>query len=418
RVPRLFISLFLWPLVIGLGIVVVQTVLSGGMLKVYHEDSEKFRKRIERETERVTLRKWVHDTDQPLPPPVVCVWGGPQGDERPLSPHCDLDPRDLVLRLPESSAGFDPSKYVESFSGATRRIHICRECRSSIEVDLRGNEPVTNVYGLQGMGVSFLSDSERFTGISAHLIRAIEAEEALGDLQGDILLRPPGLDGAINVTDSKSSMILIINVAAIVIIAAWLALKAHRRVLDYFIKNEALLPLVAACGKETMYRALWILSLTRVTLFLLSAVLPMYLIFAFAGELSANELFNIERSYFLLWMGCLIFGLSGVTILVSVADLKQRYATNSLLYRAGPFTAWGIGSLVWLATLFFAGELSSIVQAGVTAIPILGLSAVILAPIIPVKPALLGAHTLFSILLTLIVMSRNTNWFAAHLEEM
>lgn len=417
RVPRLFVSLLLWPLVLGLVVVVVQLFFSAAVIRFYNEDAQQFQGRVTREPEGDMLRNILYGSKDQLRPLTICRWIMKDGEEVPPDANCEPRRLDVLLKV-ENVASFDAKDYASIFNGSTERLHICRSCTGPIEVTLGGPEPLSKVTSLAGVGVYLLSDYERFQDISQHLVKALSDRDQIDKLHGEILFQPPGLRHPINVTNAQTTMVLILNVAMIIVVALWLALKAHRRVLDYFVKNDALLPLVAACGKDTVYRALWILTLARVTLFLLTSLVPVCLIFDAAGKFGDVSFFAADRQHMFLWLVSVVAGLSTIAIFVSIADLKQRHPWHGIAFRVGPLALWFGGSVLWLVSWFYTGTLPEALQSLIESLPVVGLSSIVLAPLVLTSQATLFAHAAFSLMVTVWLLRKNTNWFGAHLEEL
>jgi len=232
-----------------------------------------------------------------------------------------------------------------------------------------------------------------------------------------VFLHPPGTAHAVNVTEASKVMVLVINTATLAIITLWLSLKGHRKVLDYFARNGALLPLVAACGKSTFYRSLWLITMLRVTFFLLAVLPSTFILFARSIPNETLTMFIGDPDNFVLWLLALLASLSSLAIIASIAELKHRHSMVSFLYRYTPIFLALAGSIIWAYCIFTAGETSARVQQVITSLPIVGVSPVIISPLLPLSSTVMAAHCALSGALVLLMMHLNSRWFAAHLEE-
>jgi len=207
--------------------------------------------------------------------------------------------------------------------------------------------------------------------------------------------------------------------ASLVIISLWLALKAHRKVLDYFARNGALLPMVAATGKGVFYAAIWILTLTRVAAFVCAAVPITF--FGLTGLLSDRQLdqmIKINSPEFVLWVLALLASLSLATLIASIADLKHRHQFFSIGYRYVPLFFCLAGGFVWTGSFLFDGPFFGYFRALLSALPIVGAASILVAPVMQPQLSVLVVHLLLTSVLLVVALKRNARWFAAHLEEL
>jgi hypothetical protein len=225
------------------------------------------------------------------------------------------------------------------------------------------------------------------------------------------------MDEAINISQATKTMLLIINTSLITVIALWLSLKGHRKVLDYFSRNGALLPLVAACGKNTFYAALWIITLMRVLFFLVASLPATIFMYSRAVPQETLDVFIRSGPDFILWLSALVSSLSCLAIIASVAELKQRHSWVSFLYRYVPLGLCWIGTVIWIVSVFTPGQASKVIQTLITCIPIIGISPVLISPIFNISTTVVAAHSLIATMLILVFLRMNSRWFAAHLEE-
>ena len=401
-------------MVIGLFIALGQIFVSSAYLGLVNESSGDFKKRVTNESGEIEwLRVQLYGTSKPLPDPIICRWSNAA---TPPSDECKLQRLDVSVHV-QNPLEYDPAELVAFFLGSTRAIHLCQSCETDIVINERGGERSANVRSISAMGVYALTDSVNNSQVNSHFVQAKEAIEKLKASSGTIYFEPVGVDQPINVSEATKTMILIINTALLIIVTLWLSLKGHRKVLDYFARNDALLPLVASCGKNTFYASLWIITLFRVAFFLLMATPPTILIYAETVSDETMSVFIGDKAEFILWLLAILASLSSLTIIASIAELKHRHSWVSFMYRYVPILLCLIGTVVWAATLVMPGEHITMLRNCITAIPIFGISPLLLSPLISVDTSLLTAHSALASVLVVIVLRLNSRWFAAHLEE-
>lgn len=419
RVPRLFCTLLLWPLVIGVFVAITQVVFSSLFLHVMEESPDDYAARVEGTDVGVTwLQEELYQSDQPLGPPLICRWiVGSNGDEYPPTRECAIDPLDVTVEV-ENPETFDAAPHAEFFNGATRRIHLCRSCGKDVRIRTINGEIQAHVFSLKALGVLALADVNADKGVNPHYIEARRQVEKYHDLTGTIFLHPPGFDRPVNISKTSKTMVMVVNTAFIVLITLWLSLVGHRKVLQYFARNDALLPLVAACGKETFYSALWIITLIRVGFFLLASVPTAYISYRVAVP---DELLNVflgeQNGEFLLWVTGIVSSLSAFTIIASIAELKHRHSLLSFAYKYLPMLLCLAGTALWTVSVFSSGSGWWWVQHVIASLPLVGLSPMILAPIFRMSPTIIALHAMFASVLVVVCLRFNSRWFAAHLEE-
>ena len=418
RVPRLFVTLLLWPLCIGLVVAAVQIGASSSYLYVLDETMEEYEKRVKEEyPDERFIREYLFDRDEPFDDLRVCRWRNENGVEVAPSEDCSLDALDVTL-IVKSPGSFDPQKYTDFFQGTVQRIHLCKSCGSDIRIHPEaGDKPISNVHSFKGYGVFFLARTAQGRGLRKHYVKVKSKVEDLKDLQGELFLHPEGFAHPVPLTGSQKTIVLMINTGLLLVVTLWLALRAHRKVLDYFARNDALLPLVAACGKNTFYRGIWIITMARVACFLLASLPATFYIYSHSLRDETISRFVTSWSDFALWIICIGASLGSLTVIASIAELKHRHSWVSFLYKYVPLGVCIVGSLVWAMTIFYQGELSHVVQQVVSALPVLGISPVVLSPLFRVEANVLAVHAILASLLMSLALRRNARWFAAHLEE-
>ena len=420
RVPRLFVSLLFWPMIVGICIALGQIAVSSTYLGFTSETAVQFEKRLNRRSpEADWLRDHLYGSTAPLAPIRLCQWEMVKGSEVVPGGSCSPKPLDVRIRY---SLATQPeiAKYLKHFQGSIERIHLCKECNfeTAILIDITTETPTTTVTNFSGIALLSLVDTVKQELVNSHFISAKALIEELDAVGGTVLFDPPGVKNPINMSEATRTMILIFNTSLLIVIALWLSLRGHRRVLDYFARNDSLLPLVASCGKNTFYSALWIITLLRVSFFLLMVTPATIIALSKVAPSSTLEIFMNDRLDFILWLFALLSSLASLTIIASIAELKHRSSWISFLYKYIPLFVFFIGTVAWACSLFLDASAATIIRNIVAGCPILGISPVLLSPLIALSPTLLAAHATLASILVLLVMRNNSRWFAAHLEEL
>ena len=418
RIPRLFVSLFMWPIIIGLTLVAGQTLVSFSIIQYGNEDAESYRERREQAHDFAWLRGLVYGSEGPVPSLIICRWiDEGLGSNLPPSPGCAIEESDVALRVGNPATAV-VDDFVRLFDGATPRLHVCKRCSGAITVDLTASAPQSSIESTKGLGVYLLSRNEVLREFGTQVSDGRVEMDRLEALSGDVSFYSASLPKAVNLAESKTRLVLVLNVAMVVVVAFWLGIRAHRKVLDYFVKNGVLLPLVASCGKDAVYRALWLLSLARTLLFLTLSSFPLYLSFGFAVRRSSGAIFENDSLVWGAWLLGLAIGLGVLTIIVSTADLRERGSWYMALVRFVPLSVWSIGTLVWLASIVGDSPAAVVLRNIVSATPVAGLSAILLAPVVEPHVGVFVAHAGLSLALIVYILRSNTNYFAAHIEEL
>lgn len=417
RVPGLFASLLMWPLVLGVFAGIGQVAISGIYIHFVTQSSAEYKAQVEEENQvDALIRRWVYGSDKKLDSPIICRW---HNGVQPADPSCSLHPFDVVIRSADPDS-FAVEDYKAYYNGAIQRIHICQNCSSNIQIEgapaPEGKKPKTIITSLKALAVMLNVESERGRDLDEHFVSARTDLDKIKQMRGEMVLVPAGFVGSVDITETAKTMLLIINISFLILIGTWISLKAHRRVLDYFARNDALLPLVAACGKRDFYLALWWITLMRVAAFLFAVVPATYYVYS---ELIPGETLKqlIGNPFdFVLWVLTITISLTALTLIASISELRHRTSWVSFLYKYAPFIVWLIGSVLWGIFIFVNG--TTAYQNIIASIPVFGLSAIILSPIIKANQTVILAHALLSMLLALVIIRLNSRWFAAHLEEL
>lgn len=418
RVPKLFASLLLLPLLFSFILVIIQLIISSMFLQVINRDSKQMESYYQEFEQENVARQIIFGQGKPLAKIKVCRWiaGDAIGGEVPPSDACEPDRLDVAL-LVDDPATFDATSYEETFNGNTTRLHLCKNCHPDIVIDLKSegiHSEIKSLWGLGVMGLAFASPEVR-----EHHLNAFRDAEKIKSLLGKRYFQPVGFRNPIRLDGLESVVALILNIAGLIVISLWLALKAHRKVLDYFARNGALLPMVAATGKNTFYSALWIITLMRVGFFLLAS-LPITCI-TFSETLREEHLhmfFGDDPSGFVLWAAAIVSSLSLATLIASIADLQHRRSILTIMYRYLPILLCFLGALLWSASFIADGAIASFIRNLTTALPVVGVAPILVAPIFRPQFTFLVVHILLTVGLFTIALKYNSRWFAAHLEEL
>jgi hypothetical protein len=314
---------------------------------------------------------------------------------------------------PES---FDISRFHRLFEGHIDRLHVCRSCQPDVVITPGTNgEIASTARSLFGLSILFLPYSNQEV-----VEQRTAVKEAYEDIQrslGSISMHIPEISEAIGISSLKGTLPITTNIALLVVIALWLALKAHRKVLDYFSRNDVLLPLAAACGKQTFYSAIWILTLFRVGCFLGASIPLMY--FGLDDIFSSNV--GIDLSFSLAhgaaWLVALVPALGLATVIASIAELKHRHSLLSVSYRFLPLLGAFFGAMVWGASFIMPLHACGVFRLIVSALPIVGIAPILVAPVTGLPYAPMMIHAVLAIIGLTWLLKRNARWFAAHLEE-
>jgi len=288
---------------------------------------------------------------------------------------------------------------------------VCRSCRPDVVITPTDSGVSSEIYSLWGLIVVNLVRFNR-----SSYLEGLKQIEQVAEIFGQRTLHLSGLAESINLNRAYTHLAIAINFAGLIIVALWLALKAHRKVLDYFARSGALLPLVAATGHRTFYGAIWLLTLCRVGAFLGAAVPMTYVGFvALLSERDRAEFFSGERT--IVWLAAVTASLGLATLIASIAELKHRHSLLSIIYKYVPVVVCFIGGTVWGLTFFFDSTLAHILRAITTAVPLVGMAPVLLGPVLKPATLTLVLHFALSLVVLIVALRHNSRWFAAHLEE-
>lgn len=414
RIPHLALSLFAVPLILSLGIVVVQLLATGAAIQLM---SSPGRAAVAAKVADTNPIRWmIYGSGDLRGPLKVCRWGvNPQGVETPLAEGCAPDRLDVAIHV-DNPESFDVSRFHKLFEGHIDRLHVCRSCQPDVVITPgTSGEVSSKAHSLFGLSILFLPYSNK--EVVDHRIVIKETYDEIQRSLGSISMHIPEISEAIGISSLKGTLPITTNIALLVVIALWLALKAHRKVLDYFSRNDVLLPLAAACGKQTFYSAIWILTLFRVGCFLGASIPLMY--FGLDDIFSSSE--GIDLSFSLLhgtaWLVALLSALGLATVIASIAELKHRHSLLSVSYRFLPLLGAFLGAMAWGASFIVPLHACGVFRLIVSALPIVGIAPILVAPVTGLPYLPMMTHAVLAIIGLSWLLKRNARWFAAHLEE-
>ena len=416
--PRLFVTLLFWPLVLGLIIVSMQGWFSSAYISALDITPDEYSQRISAEKKDVEiLKRHLLSGGAISKTPTICFWQSAGNLEIQEEPECVLEPNDIVIKgaKPEIVAQED---LISTFEGVVSKIHFCNTCESNIVLDMRNSEPVTHIRSLQSMGVLFLAASSEQKRMKNFNLEARKLHDKYKKSIGDIYFYAPGYAFPIQISGMHKVLLLVLNTAAIVLVTLWLSLRSHRKVLDYFAKNGALLPLVAACGKGVFYRAIWVITALRVLAFLAAAVPATIIMFAFSiSEKTLNQFVFGDFAEFVLWVLSICCGMATLTMIASISELMQRHNSFAWIYKAIPLLLCFVGAFVWGCTIASHSNTLEILQMVIVSCPVVGIIPILVVPAFKVDPYILSTHTVLSAMVVMLLAKINSRWFAAHLDE-
>ncbi len=416
--PRLMLSLLLWPFVIGLVFSLFQLSLTTIRVHQLDESPEEYEERaVKAKPDERLLRKYLFGRAEPFENSLVCRWKGDPRTERHDNPDCVFQKYDIAIATSKPLTD-NVTEYIKMYEEVSPRIHICGNCMAELTVNLIPESPQTHLKGFSAVLLYyFMEESEKRRAVD--LYKNIKEErEGQKKKRGNIIFHVNGSDQPILCSGGRAKILLIFHTVSIVLVALWLALRAHRRVLDYFSKNGALLPLVAACGKKQFYKALWFITFLRVGCFLIASVpITLVVYLNYLKEDTISKFIGNPFDFF-LWIVSLISATGLLMIIASIAELKDRESFFSWLYKAIPFACCFIGGFIWAGLALFGGEGLAVYKSIIIALPIFGACPTIMAPLLNLNSFALVVQVLINTMLIIWLMHYNASWFAAHLEEL
>lgn len=419
RIPRLFVSLLLFPLVLGLLLTVVQLYVTGIMIQATKDNPGTMETRFAQEEEYNIVRDFLFGSGERIENLEVCRWEELTLEdgtvvERPPNEACMPDRLDAAVHV-ENPASFDASEFVKLFTGNLERLHICKyECQPDIVITPFESTRISSVFGLAVLNLSRLN-----TSMKRDILSLAKTRSTFLDMLGEKSIETAGFREPVVLNGLIHRLSLVLSIVCLVLVALWLALKAHRKVLDYFARSGALLPMVAAIGKRDFYLAIWFLTGLRVAAFLCAAVpLMIYTLLSFEQGSAVANLFGNDLNRFLVWLIALSASLMLATVVASIADLKHRHVVFAFVYKYLPLILSFVGVIFWAVSFLMPDAVGGVMRPGIASLPIVGLGPILIAPIFEPSFDVLVAHALLSALVCLVLLRSNSRWFAAHLENL
>lgn len=418
-VPRLFASLILLPLILSLILVLIQLLITGTVIRASQSNSRTIEKTIERQESDSLVRKLLYGSGQLRPQIQICYWKQVVQDgqvfEVPSGSDCSPDRLDVALRSDKIEL-LEPQQYANLFNGHVDRLHVCQSCSPDTIIQITELGPETHIHSIQAL--MLLSLASVNTSVREKYLEAAKFHEDGKLLIGPRYLHADGLTEAVQWGNMTTYAALVCSICSLIIIALWLALKAHRKILDYFSRNGALLPMVAATGKRDFYASLWILTGFRVGAFLLASVpMTVFAFLDFVKKEKVEGLFLSDTASAITWLLAITSSMALATLIASIADLKHRQHIANILYRYVPLLVCLLGVSLWALSFLFEGNLIVHLRTLITTVPIIGTGPVLVAPIFKPQNWVLLLHAGLTSSLLLVLLRKNAQWFAAHLEE-
>jgi hypothetical protein len=236
RIPRLFASLLLFPLLISCILIFVQLITTGAMVGWLDQNQDAVSKRIQNVTEHSFTRKIIFGSSERLPEVEICRWTTILADdgntyEIPPSDSCKPDRLDIAIHV-NNPKKYDVTTYQKIFNGNYERIHICKSnCKPDTIINLTNNTSRTDTYSVPAL--ILLNQAQLEQAMGEEYLNLANSRLSILDNVGKIYLHAPGYQEPILLNSVTYEAALIVSIASIIIIGLWLALRAHRKVLDY-----------------------------------------------------------------------------------------------------------------------------------------------------------------------------------------
>ena len=346
----------------------------------------------------------------------TCRWStNPDTQElTPPSPDCRLERFDIVV-TPDVVKEHGLAAYEDLFRGLFRAIHICDGCVTDIIIWRSGTEIRTHFRSF--LGLVLFQEVHLRGGIKKRFDDVQVAKQNLKKRIGERYFDLTGFREPTRLSSFQAKIIIILNIGLGIVTALWLALKAHRRVLDYLSHSGVLLPLVAAMGKSTFYSSIWLLTLIRVGAFVLATVPIGLLVFIDIVSDPAAFPFYSRPLAFFGWSCAVIASFSLAALIASVAELKHHHDLFNIHYKLGPLLASSLGGLLWLSTFLIEFPGAQTIRSIIGTIPIVGIAPILLAPAFEPYWYVLAINTLGTFAIIIFVARYNARWFGAHLDD-
>lgn len=346
----------------------------------------------------------------------TCVWSSDEQSDKltPPSPECALQRYDVVV-TPQVANEYGIAAYEELFRGLFRAIHICDGCVTDIII--WRDEGKIQTYFRSFLGFVLFQEVHLRGGIQKRFDEVQAAQKELKKRIGERFFDLTGFREPTKLSSFQAKIIIILNIGMGIVTALWLALKAHRRVLDYLSHSGVLLPLVAAVGKSTFYSSVWLLTLIRVGAFVFATVPIGIVVFIDIIKDPAAFPFFGRPFAFVGWGCAVVASFSLAALIASVAELKHHHDLFNFHYKLGPLLASSLGGLLWLSTFFIELPVMQTIRGIIGIIPIVGIAPIILAPAFEPYWYVLVVNTVGTIAIIVFVARYNARWFGAHLDD-
>lgn len=422
RIPRLFASLLLFPLIISCVLIVLQLFLTRLAVGWIVQDANQLTERVEKVRTENFTRQLIYGSGARLGDIKICRWikvTDDSGEVHEIPPFSECNPNllDVAIHVKDPLL-FEPDSYIKLFNGNFERLHICQNaCKPHIVISINNDIIDTKIQSIPAL--LLLSTAQLDQAIGEDYIKLANTKNSILGNLGKLQLLAKGFDEPIALSSITYETALIVNIATIIIIGLWLALKAHRKVIDYFSDSGALLPMVAAFGKGEFYSALWLITFFRVGVFMLAAI-PSTLVFFFLqeNEINWDGLFQKDSGHIVVWIIALFSSFTLAALISSIADLKRKHSLFAAAYTYLPLILSFFGSLIWLTTFLMPDTIAPAIRSFTTIVPIISMGPILVAPIFQPSLNILVFNTLITTLLIVILARLNITWFAAHLEEL
>ncbi|MCB0336505.1 MAG: hypothetical protein KDD62_09365 [Bdellovibrionales bacterium] len=423
RIPRLFFSIFLLPIILSLFIVVIQLVVVSLVLQAMSPSINTPEAHLERTDKKEgVMRQLLLGQSEPYESLTICRWQTVRTANNqivevpPEGEGCKPDRLDVAV-IVDDPINADVSEFVKHIKGNAERLHVCSTCSPDLVIRQDGKGASLHAHSfVSALLIPLIYNNDEIKKV---ILDVNTAFEDIATTFGSIYVHLPGFEAPISIDAARTHAGLIVNTITVLLIALWLTIKAHRNVLDYFARNGALMPMVASVGSKTFYRSIWFLTLFRVAIFLVAAI-PMTVLFAYTESAADMDqgLFTASSIPDFAWMVTLTTGLGLAALISSIGELQHRHYLFSFLYRYASLVICIVGAILWLFTLLGGGDFVLFLRSALASLPVIGLTPVLLSPVFRPSLSVLALHTFLSLGLMWGILRYNQRWFAAHLEEL
>jgi hypothetical protein len=420
RVPKLFISLILFPVLLSIVIIVIQLISSALFLSYIHtSDTKRIEQNLDLPRRQSWFRKELLKSDDYAENLTVCYWENSRSNKSysllKKKIGCQIERYDIVIH-PAVLKNRNEYEYIKLFLGLFRKVHICTDCISDIVIsnsDGANQVDFRSLFALSLFSAVHVTDDYR-----SNYVRALKSVNNLEDLIGEKYLKLTGFIQTTKISTLASSLVLVANISIFILICLFLSLKAHRKVLDYFSHSGALLPLVAASGKNNFYLTIWSLTIFRVLAFTITALpLSIVILSGSTEESLLKLLFQGDIFLLILWLVTIITSLTLTTIIASLAELKTHSSLLSIKYKVIPLMICLLGGIVWTVTFIYETPVTYFLRDLIMTLPLFSIPGLLLCPVFAPHPLSLTINIILTLCFTIFTINRNARWFGSHLDE-